>query len=466
VKRRAAPVAGASAASTAFSSMALARTLRALAGPLAGSRLCIAFSGGLDSTALLAACAALRVRYRCQVRAVHVNHHLQSSAASMAAAARACARGLGVACTVVNAPVTIARGDSIEAVARVRRYAALRGEVREGEWLLLAQHQDDQVEALLLQLLRGAGIAGLAAMPPRAGSLVRPLLEVTREQLLDYLRRRSIRWTEDPSNADERFGRNYLRRRVLPLLRERWPGLGVAISRSAALAAEARQLLAARAAAQLRHAHDGAALSVSALRRLPELDRRNALRYWLELRGLTMPDQRRLREIAGPVLQARHDAQPLVHWAGGSVRRHGELLHAMVPTNKAEPEPAVVKFKSLSWDWRRKPRLPLPGGDSLELRDDPRGPWLRSALPARLTVAFRRADGTVAGVPGGRRLKRALQASALPPWRRPAVPLVYAGRRLLAVGDGWRAPERPGRVSTRRARRCRLHLHRDSAPLI
>lgn len=428
--------------------------------------MCIAFSGGLDSTALLAACAALRARYRCQVRAVHVNHHLQPSAPSMAAAARAGARRFGIACKVVNAPVVIARGDSIEAAARVRRYAALRGELRDGEWLLLAQHQDDQVEALLLQLLRGAGIAGLAAMPSRAGPLVRPLLDVTREQLLNYVQRRSIRWTEDPSNADERFGRNYLRRQVLPLLRERWPGLGVAIRRSAALAAEAQQLLAERAASLLRDAHDGAALRVGALRRLPDLDRRNALRYWLELRGLTMPDQRRLREIAGPVLDARYDAQPLVHWPGGSVRRHGGLLHASVPTSPLERAPPALKFKNLNWDWRREPRLALPGGASLELRDDSRGPWLRSALPARLTVAFRRADGTVPGFARSRRLKRALQAGSLPPWRRQAVPLVYAGRRLLAVGDWWRAPEWAVGVSTRQARRCRLHLHHDSAALI
>jgi tRNA(Ile)-lysidine synthase len=440
--------------------------LRELAGPLSGSRLCVAFSGGLDSTALLAACAALRARYRCEVRAVHVNHRLQPSAASMAAAARACARRLGVPCKVVDAPVAIARGDSIEAAARVRRYAALRRELRVGEWLLLAQHQDDQVEALLLQLLRGAGVAGLAAMPARAGSLLRPLLDVTREQLLDYLRRRSIGWIEDPSNADERFGRNFLRRRVLPALRERWPGLGVAISRSAALAAEAQQLLAARAAAQLQDAHDGAALSVSALRRLPGPDRRNALRYWLELRGLTMPDQRRLREIAGPVLNARHDAQPLVHWPGGSVRRHGGLLHAAVPASRAAHALPAPAGKSLSWDWRRTPRLALPGGGSLELREDPRGEWLRSALPARLTVAFRRADGTVAGHPGGRRLKRALRAGLLPPWQRSGVPLVYAGRRLLAVGDWWRARGWPAGASTRPARRCRLQLHHGGAALI
>ncbi len=456
--RRAAPVAGAPAVGAAFSSMALARSLRRLEVPLAASRLCIAYSGGLDSTALLAACAGLRARYRCQVRAVHVNHRLQPSAPAMAAAARATARRLGVGCKVLDAPVTIVRGDSVEAAARVSRYAALRGALREGEWLLLAQHQDDQVESLLLQLLRGAGVAGLAAMAPRAGLVLRPLLDVTREQLRSYLRRRSIGWIEDPSNADERFGRNYLRRRVLPLLLERWPGLGVAISRSAALAAEAQQLLTERAAAQLHNAHDGEALSVSALRRLPDLDRRNALRYWLELRGLTRPDQRRLREIAGPMLHARHDAQPQVQWTGGSVRRHRGLLYAVPPVTGPEQAAADHSRTRLIWEWRREPRLVLPGGGWLELRDDPRGPWRRSALPARLRVSFRRADGQVAGSPGGRKLKRALQQSTLP-WQRSAVPLVYAGRRLLAIGGGWCSADRDAAPSARVAPRCRLHVH-------
>lgn len=461
MKRRAAPAAGAAARASGFSSPALARSLRKLIGPLGGSRLCVAYSGGLDSTALLAACAALRVRYRCQVRAVHVNHHLQPAADAMAAAARRAARKLGLTCRVVSAPVAVARGESLEAAARLRRRAALRRELREGEWLLLAQHQDDQVEALLLQLLRGAGIAGLAAMAPRSQSVLRPLLEVRREQLQRYLRRRSLPWTEDPSNADERFARNYLRRQVLPLLRERWPGLAAAIGRSAALAAEAQQLLSARAAAQLQDAHAGASLRVVALRRLPDLDRRNALRYWLEGRGVTMPDQRRLREIAGPMLQARHDAQPEVRWQGGSVRRHGGLLYAAPGAASPVPE-----RKPLSWHWRAAPRLALPGVGCLELRDDPHGPWLRDSLPERVTVAFRHPEGAIAGLPGAHRLKRELQAGAVPPWRRTAVPLVYAGARLLAIGDWWCAPQRRNGPPARRARRCRLHLRHEAPAFI
>ena len=249
--RRAAPASGAAPRRNSFSHLVLARSLRELAGPLSGARLCVAFSGGADSTALLAATAALSARYRCRARAVHVNHHLQPAAGAMARAARRTARSLGVSFSLIDAPVITVRGDSVEASARAVRYSALRGQLRDGEWLLLAQHQDDQVESLLLQLLRGAGIAGLAAMPARSGPLLRPLLSIPRAQLIAYLQGRALQWSEDPSNADERFGRNFLRRQVLPLLRERWPGLGVTIARSAALAAEAQQLLDERAATQL-----------------------------------------------------------------------------------------------------------------------------------------------------------------------------------------------------------------------
>jgi tRNA(Ile)-lysidine synthase len=209
---------------------------------------------------------------------------------------------------VLLAPVKLRRGASPEAAARATRYAALQGALHEGEWLLLAQHQEDQAETLLLQLLRGAGVAGLAAMPSRAGALLRPLLEVPREQLLAYLRRRAIPWTDNPSNADERYDRNYLRLRALPLLRARWPALGVTLGRSAALAAEAQGLLAEVADAQLGPAWDGEALRVPVLRRLGAPQRRNALRRWLDLQCIPMPDQRRLLEIAGPMLRARRRA--------------------------------------------------------------------------------------------------------------------------------------------------------------
>jgi tRNA(Ile)-lysidine synthase len=296
-------------------------------------------------------------------------------------------------------------------------------------------------------------------MPARAGAVLRPLLDVTREQLQAYAQSRSLDWTEDPSNADERFGRNFLRRRVIPLLRERWPGLGAAISRSAALAGEARELLALRAAEQLGPARQGAALNVPRMRQLSEADRRNVLRYWLEQRGLPLPDARRLREIAGPMLKARHDAQPLVQWNGAQVRRHGDLLHALVPQPAAH---AQRGRGALRWHWRRNPRLQLPDGGSLELRTDPRGELVRSPLPATLTVAFRDTGGAPAR--NDRRVKRALQAASLAPWERSGVPLLWAGSRLVAVGDLWRAPEWRAGPSARASGRCRLRWRRAGTP--
>ncbi len=343
--RRAAPAAGAhrNPSATArkpenFTSAWLARRMRDLIGcPLRGQQLCVAFSGGADSTALLAALATVRARHRLGLRAVHVNHHLQPAAQAMARAARANARGLAVRCQVIDAPVRVARGDSPEAAARAVRYQALRAHLKKGEWLLLAQHQDDQVESLLLQLLRGAGIAGLAAMPEKAGSILRPLLPIARAQLQAWLKRRALRWLDDPSNLDERHARNFLRLRIVPLLRERWPGLGITLSRSAALAAEAQLLLAARADTALADAVDGAALRLSVLRRLAPAERRNAVRRWLQRQGLPMPDQRRLLELTGPLLRARPDAHPFIRWPGARASRQGDRLHAV-----AEVAPTII----------------------------------------------------------------------------------------------------------------------------
>jgi len=420
-----------------FSARWLGRRLHQLVGPLRGARFCVAYSGGSDSTALLAALAGLRSARHCTVRALHVNHHLQPGADAWADAALLLARRVGVPCRALDVAARAARGESPEAAARTARYGALCAALHPGEWLVLAQHQDDQAETLLLQLLRGAGVAGLASMPARSGVLLRPLLDVTREQLRAYVQRRALPWTEDPSNTELRFDRNYLRHQVLPLIQARWPSLRTTLGRTAALAAEAQALLSALADSQLTAAYDGAALRVAVLRRLNPAERHNGVRRWLDRRGLPMPDQRRLQEICGPLLRARHDAQPEVRWPGGCVRRHGARLHA-----EAEPAPLAVSAPTaLRWRWLQERALPLPDGARLELHPDRHGDLLRTALPAEVVVRFREPDGSVGAARGGKRLKGLLQARAVPPWQRGQVPLLYAGRRLIAVADLWRAPE-------------------------
>lgn len=420
----------------AFSALWLARRLRSLIGALRAARLCVAYSGGADSTALLAALAALRARCGFSLRAIHINHQLQPQAHGMAAAALRLGRQLGVPCVAVRVKVRVPQGASIEAAARTARYTALHARLAPGEWLLLAQHREDQFETVLLQWLRGAGIAGLAAMPEVAGSLVRPLLDVTRAALRDYLRRQGLTWREDPSNADERFDRNYLRRRVTPLIEARWPAASVTIARSARLAAEAQQLLETLADQALRDARDGTALQVTVLRRLKPAACRNVLRRWLVRLDLPLPDQRRLQELAGPMLRARFDAQPQVAWPGVLVRRHRDRLYA-VPTAQAAHHRGAAP---LLWDWQKQPRLALPGGGSLRLLRDGTGPLSVPALPARFVIRFRLGGERLAARHGQQTLKRLLQERHLPPWLRASVPLLYQGERLVAVADWWAEP--------------------------
>ncbi len=411
----------------------LARRLVALGVPLRGARLCVACSGGADSMALLAALAPLRERWGLGVRALHVDHALQPGSAAWAAATRARAARLGVACTVLRRPVKVARGESPEAAARDARLRALRGRLAPDEWLLFAHHAEDQLETVLLQLLRGAGPAGLAGMPERAGRELRPLLPLARASLRECVERAGIGWVDDPSNADTRFDRNYLRAEVLPRLLARWPGATATVARSARLAAEAAGLLGEMADGQLARARVGRGLRAVSLRVLAGPERRNLLRRWLQWCALPLPDERRLRELAGPFLRAREDAQPCVRWAGAEVRRHGGLLHAL-PAGATD---AAWPGGGLAWRWRRERTLALPGGGTLELRADPHGPIDGAQLPPRLLVRPRGGGERLAGPGGSTRAKELLRVAGVPAWLRGQVPFVNAGGRLVAVGGDW-----------------------------
>jgi len=430
---RGAPAAGVAAGASRLTSTWLARRLLSLAVPLRGARLCVACSGGADSMALLVALAPLRRRWGIVLRAAHVDHALQPGSAAWARATRKRAAQLGVDCAVLRRPARVPRGASLEAVARDLRYGALRAQLAPGEWLLLAHHAEDQLETVLLQLLRGAGPAGLAGMPERAGQELRPLLPLGRAALRAFIERAGLGWVEDPSNADPRFDRNYLRNDVLPLLLARWPGATATVARSARLAAEAAGLLAGLADAQLDRARTGRALRAAALNGLREPACRNLLRRWLQWCGLPLPDERRLRELAGPFLRARADAQPCVRWQGAEVRRHGPLLHAL-PGGVAE---APWPEGGLAWRWRRAPVLVLPGGGSLALRADPQGAIVAAGLPAQLLVRQRAGGERLAGAAGSRRVKELLRVAGIPAWLRGQVPLVYADGRLLAVAGEW-----------------------------
>jgi len=417
------------------------------------TRLCVALSGGIDSTALLAALAEARPAGRrggtrdVRLRAIHVNHGLHPNASRWSAHCRKLARQLGVPLKVVAVTIARKRGASLEEAARVARYRCFAEQLRDGEALLTAHTQDDQLETVLLQLFRGCGIAGLAAMPGLAplgpGRLARPLLACSRVELEAWVRARGLAWVEDDTNLEERFDRNYLRRQVLPAVRERWPGVAAAVARSARHAAEAQGLLTALAQADLERASDGAALSVKVLKSLSADRRRNVLRLWIVSSGRALPDARRLAEIAGPLIDARPDAHPQVHWGGAVVPGRGAVVMRQAALLAIGDRVPVLTPNTpdtqVAWDWRDSPRCALPDGGVLELLPARHGPIDLDALPERLSIAWRRGGERLRVRHGGphRALKSLLQEAHVPLSERARLPLVLAQGALIAAADLW-----------------------------
>ena len=387
----------------------------------------VAYSGGMDSTVLLHAAHALGRTCGRTVRAVHVHHGLQPAADDFERHCVQVCAAWGVPLECVRRTVAVESGQSLEAQARRVRYQALREQAPSGSAVLLGHHLDDQAETVLLQLLRGAGVAGTAGMPWRrdwgGSQLVRPLLEVARTQIECYMREHGLPYLEDPSNRDERLERNYLRRTAWPVLQARWPGLSQTLARAARHHAHATRLL--REFAE-EDAGEAAALPVARLEGLSEDRQLNALRYWIMRQGFLPPGERRLRNWRRMALEAGEDRVPSDRCEAYALYRWRGRLH-LVPRR-----PEVLAGNR--WPWRQGASLPIPElGLTLE--------WeaLQAQLEERIEtdVEVRLRTGGERCRPCGRqhrhRLKKLLQEAGVPPWRRGRIPLIYQHAQLRLV---------------------------------
>ncbi|WP_353253023.1 tRNA lysidine(34) synthetase TilS [Salinisphaera sp. PC39] len=396
--------------------------------PGAGGRYLVAFSGGVDSTVLLHAVAV--VAGDVPVAAVHVHHGLQAVADDWDAHCRRVCAALGVPLTVERVRVD----DTGEAAARTARYAALRARTGPGDLLLTAHHADDQAETFLLQALRGAGVAGLAAMPAMqpfgAGRHLRPFLGLRRPDLEAYARGRGLDWVEDPSNRDPDVTRSALRARVMPALETVRPGAVAGIGRAAAAAADAAALGREVADADLAACAGplAASLSLSRVAALSAPRRRNLLRRWPRHHGLPSPPPNQLAAIETELLPARPDAGPRVAWTDAEIRRYRDWLFLMPCL-----APVPGSFEAA---WPARSGLALPAGCG----------WLADAPADRGGLAGERGPYTVRLRRGGERLrlpgrahdtdlKTWLQAAGVPPWVRARLPLIMAGERIAGVAD-------------------------------
>ena len=396
---------------------------------------CVAYSGGCDSHVLLHALVQIRDQLECQnLKAIHIDHGLQPRSDEWARHCETICYQYAVPFTAVTLNLQVPKGESSEAYARTARYAALDKYLQPEEMLLLAQHQDDQAETMLLQLLRGSGVKGLSAMPEmielKEYWLARPLLGLKRRELQAYAEQLHLIWINDPSNWDTRFDRNYLRKEVMPVLEHRWPSLTETVSRAAGHQAEANSLLNELAEQDWQHCRlpDPTLLSIVALKSLSEPRQRNLLRYWIaEQCQLPIPDRIQCQRIIDEMLPAADDAEPMVSWGDVSVRRYRDTLH--LESN----HPTVVPGWQQSWDGQTS--LLLPSGKTLEARQTKGQGMLLPAGALPLTVRFRE-GGEKCRLPGRQHrheLKKLLQQWGVPPWQRDQIPLIYIGDELAQI---------------------------------
>jgi tRNA(Ile)-lysidine synthase len=410
----------------------------------AGASIRVGLSGGIDSVVLLHLLAELVPLHAWKISALHVHHGISPHADGWAEfCARLCA-ALAIPLRVERVNISPVRHMGIEAAARQLRHEALvRPPV---DFVALAHHQDDQAETVLLQLLRGAGIRGLAAMPrakpPQGGSgaegrhpptVLRPLLEA-----------HGLEWVDDESNADETYPRNYLRHRVMPLLEVRFPGCRATLARSAGHFAEAAALLDALAGQDAlteregERAFDGETLAAARLAELDAPRAKNLLRWFLRQRDALMPDALRLEEMLRQLASAGPDAQVCVRWGGWELRRYRGRVHVCA----AHAEPHADRVVS----WQGEKALAWAGGLLHFVPAAGEGVSAEKIAGAPVSVRTRRGGERLRPDPArpARTLAYLFQASGVPPWLRAAWPLLYCGNRLIAIpgiaveGD-WRA---------------------------
>ena len=431
----------------------------------AHSSILAGLSGGVDSVVLLHLLHKLAARFSWRLSALHVHHGISPNADAWAEFCAGLCAGHNISLHVEHVDIAPLRAHGIEAAARKLRHAAFAAQ--ECDFVALAHHADDQAETLLLQLLRGAGVKGAAAMPfakhlflhtpshlAREGEahhpvLLRPLLDVPRTVLLDYARQHGLCWIEDESNADDSYPRNFLRHRVLPLLEQKFPAYRETLARSAQHFAEASELLddlarldapdlspspasgrGARGECCTYGDEKQSLLEVARLQALSPPRARNLLRYFLHVRGAPMPQTMQLDDMLQQLCNARKDASVCITYGGyWQVRRYWGKVYALRAPGEFD--------RSLVLPWHGEEHMDWPALDTRLIFSHTRGAGISLAKLERAPVTMRLRQGGEPLRPqpkaATRTLKNLLQEHHVPPWQRDRLPLLYCGDDLVCV---------------------------------
>jgi len=394
----------------------------------------VAYSGGVDSHVLLHACAKLKSKLKSlSFSAVYIDHGLHDDSSLWSEHCKRITTDLDFPFSSLEVNAKNERGEGPEQAARVARYAALSNFIDEHSVLLTAQHQDDQAETLMLQLLRGAGVNGLASMPSLSqftmGFISRPLLGFSKQQVLQYAKKEGLDWIDDSSNYDVSYDRNFLRQEVIPLLQSRWPAFSKTTARSASHCAEASIILGDLGSSILMEAR-GRELSVSLVKEYKVEIQRLIIREWLKKNDVRLPSEKILQQIQ-LMLTINSNKSALVEWGGHQIR----LFDNRFFYRKQLDEPT---FKKLNWCGVA---LKLPNSMGEVSIKPAIGKGIDRALWDASDVSVRCRQGgeriKLAERLGSKKLKKLLNEERVFPWVRGSIPLIYLNDNLVAVANLW-----------------------------
>jgi len=392
-----------------------------------------ALSGGIDSVVLLHLLSDIQKKHGFTLNATHVHHGLSKHADKWARFCEKLCRDLSVPLDVHYVKLPKKKSLGVEGEARRLRYEKLLQ--TKSDLIVLAHHEDDQAETFLLQLIRGAGVKGLSSMASfdDTRSLWRPLLNSSRIDIESYANQNKLKWIEDESNQNTDFDRNFIRSKILPILKNRFNHIIKAISRSSTHLAEAQHLLDDLAKIDLKkylksnkYKH---ILQVKSLNKLPLSRAKNLLRYWLEINDQLMPSKDLLNELLRQVLTAKKDSELKIEISKEyEIRRYKDEIYLVRKSKNSK--------KNYEIFWNDESEILLPNGSTLKFKKIKGGGISLAKLKNKKLIISNRQGGEFLKPNLNRptrKIKQLLQESDLPPWERCALPFIFVGDELASV---------------------------------
>ncbi|MDO8825895.1 tRNA lysidine(34) synthetase TilS [Methylophaga sp.] len=414
-----------------FDTELILQKIRKLCG---SSALWVAYSGGMDSHVLLHLLATHRNQFSQKIQVVHVDHQLQSQSADWAEHCQRVAESLQLPFHCLKVTVTDINQSGLESAARSARYHAIN-KLMNGEGILLTgQHLQDQAETLMLQLLRGAGNRGLGAMKTvsfwQKMQIVRPLLTISREALLDYATTHQLQWIDDPSNQNTEINRNFLRHQVWPLLHSRWPAINQNLARSAQNLQESQTLLDELAQDDFFNIEaelQDRSINIDKLRALSEARQRNVLRFFMKMLNMALPSRINLQRILDEVCSAAVDGQPQVSWHEYIARRYQNRLYLHTSISQSPEVSAELIHNQQPMLLDEKHRLVWQAQQGRGIRAE--------LFSSGLTLSYRQGGEKIqlAGKTHHQSVKKLFQQWQIPVWQRDTIPLLFADQQLVAI---------------------------------